>query len=254
MSDIPVQDRWAAKLCTDMAHVRTRAVGLALAKSPQLAQDLADYALIRSVLEDYPSYNTGNTISAQVASRGPSEPTGSLLTLEDGFEALRCTLALGWLEADAEAAFEEFRALGAIERDQLRAFAVAQTLKPTLLANQRDAVRAIAEREVLPNLRDLWTPDEVFLSRLTKPALLAIMKDDLDMRAQAEIYAKSKKSDLVSYMGKLFAAPLPTLTDAQRVRVETWCPSTMSRAVQAPVGGGTADGAEHGGETLCDAA
>ena len=46
----PVQDKWSEKLARDMAHVRTRAIGLALAQSPELARDYADYTLIQSVL------------------------------------------------------------------------------------------------------------------------------------------------------------------------------------------------------------
>jgi ParB family chromosome partitioning protein len=244
-TDIPVQDRWAAKLSADMAHVRTRAIALSLAQSPKLAQELADFTLIRSVLKDYPGYNDGTTIRAEVASRGPEASTGSLQALEEGFASLRSTLALDWLEADAEDAFAGFRALDTAARNQLRAFAVAQTLKPSLLAEQRDAVRAVVEREVLPNLRDVWTPDEAFLGRLTKAALLAILKDDLGMGANAEEMCKSKKSELVEFMAKLFAAPRATLTEDQRSRVVAWCPSAMQAS---PAQDGDANDCEIGGE------
>lgn len=88
-------------------------------------------------------------------------------------------------------------------------------------------MRAVVEGEVLPNLRDVWTPDEAFLGRLTKAALLAILKDDLDMGVNAEEMCKSKKSELVGFMAKLFAAPRATLTEDQRSRVVAWCPSAM---------------------------
>ena len=223
-----VGPKFSAKLAGDMAHVRTRAMGLALAQSPEVARDYAEFTLIQQVLDWYP----GNTTSlrADVASRGPDEVGGSLAQIEEVFETLRGGLELDWIEMKGADGFAAFRALPDAARADLLAYTVAQTLEPKLVTDLRDPVRAAVEVEVLPNLRDVWTPDEVFLKRLTKPDLLEILRD-MDLRSEAQAYHSEKKSSLVAYMVKLFAEPFATLTDKQRSAVTGWCPAVMTREV-----------------------
>jgi ParB family chromosome partitioning protein len=83
------------------------------------------------------------------------------------------------------------------------------------------------EAEALPRLRDVWMPDETFLARLTKPALITILTDDLAMPDQAAVLASAKKSEVVTFLTGLFAAPFATLTDDQRQRVIDWCPAEL---------------------------
>ena len=220
--------RMSAKLAGDMAHVRTRAVGLALAQSPEVARDYAEFTLIRQVLDWY----TGNatTLRAEVASRGPEETEGSLAQIEGVIATLREGLALEWLEMDGGEGFAAFRDLPDGARGDLLAWAVAQTLEPKLVLGLRDPVRTAVEVEVLPDLRAVWTPDEGFLKRLTKPDLLAILRE-MDLRSEAQAYQSAKKSSLVSYMVKLFAEPFATLTDTQRAAITSWCPAVMTRDV-----------------------
>ena len=228
-SSAPVGPKLSAKLAGDMAHIRTRAVGLALAQSPDVARDYADYTLIRQVLGDW-CYSNATSLRAEVASRGPDEVAGSLAQIEDVFGALRGGLKLDWIEIDGADGFADFRALPETARADLLAYAVAQTLEAKLVLELRDPVREVVEIEVLPNLRDVWTPDEVFLKRLTKSDLLEILRD-MDMRGEAQAYQKAKKSGLVAYMVKLFAEPFATLTDRQRTAVTNWCPAVMTRTV-----------------------
>ena len=152
---------------------------------------------------------------------------------------LREGLALDWLEMDGGEGFAAFRDLPDGARGDLLAWAVAQTLEPKLVTDLRDPVRTAVEVEVLPDLRAVWTPDEGFLKRLTKPDLLAILREIVDLRSEAQAYQSAKKSSLVSYMVKLFAEPFATLTDTQRAAVTNWCPAAMTR--DAPE-----DGAEDG--------
>ena len=222
--------RMSAKLAGDMAHVRTRAVGLALAQSPQTARDYAEFTLIRQVLEDWYTDNA-STLRAEVASRGPDEVDGSLAQIEEVFETLRDGLKLDWIEMDGSEGFAAFRDLPDAARADLLAYAVAQVLEAKLVTDLRDPVRAAVEIEVLPNLRAVWTPDEGFLKRLTKPDLLAILRE-MDMRSEAQAYQSAKKTNLVAYMVKLFAEPFATLTDSQRQAVTGWCPAVMTRAVE----------------------
>ena len=217
----------SGKLSEQMAHVRTRAVGLALAQCPDLARDYSEFLLIRGVCGGCGYIANSTTISASVASHGPTEPEGSLAQIETGFETVTADLDFGWLEQGGADAFVAFRALNKADRDGLLAYAVAQTLNPCTVPGLRDGVRAMAEREALPNIRDAWVPDAAFLSRLTKPDLLTILRD-LGLTSEAKVYKDGKKSNLVDYMVKLFAEPFATLTDSQLAAVTSWAPDLMA--------------------------
>ncbi|WP_171181875.1 ParB/RepB/Spo0J family partition protein [Ruegeria sp. HKCCD8929] len=220
----------SAKLRDDMAHVRTRAIGVALAQSPALARDYADFTLITSVLKS--GYvRTASTISASRANYGPLEPEGSLKQIEDVYGALQEGLELDWLELDGAGAFNAFRGLSDDARRALLAFAVAHTLEPRTAPGLNNPVREVVEREALPNIRDVWTPDESFLKRLIKPDLLKVLRD-VGLRNEAKVYEDGKKSKLVEYMTKLFAEPFATLTDEQRTSVTSWAPELMALPAQ----------------------
>ncbi|WP_299085742.1 ParB/RepB/Spo0J family partition protein [uncultured Ruegeria sp.] len=220
----------SAKLSDDMAHVRTRAMGLALAQSPELARDYAEFTLIRKVLGGAGFYiANASTLSASRASYGPEDPEGSLLQIEEVFATLFDGLETDWLELSGVECFTTFRALSADARAALLAYAVAQTLEPKTAPGLRDEVREAVEREALPNIRDVWTPDEAFLKRLTKPDLITILRD-VGLKSEASVYSDGKKSKLVDYMGKLFAEPFATLTPSQLEAVTTWAPDLMAHA------------------------
>jgi hypothetical protein len=121
-------------------------------------------------------------------------------------------------------------------RDRLVAVAVAETLTPKLPAAMRDPIRRTVEAEALPRLRDVWTPDEPFLARLTKPALLSIMAQDLAMSDQAAVLGAAKKSEIVTFLTGLFAAPFATLTEDQRNRVTDWCPTELATPLAPEIG------------------
>jgi ParB family chromosome partitioning protein len=201
---------WSEALRTDMALVRTRSIALALAQSPDLARDYAEFALIRPVLGSrYSSYENGTTIRAEAAApKFPvKESEGSLKAISDTIAEVHAGLDTAWARQPAAA--------------------VSETLVPKLPAALRDPVRRTVEAEALPRLRDVWMPDETFLARLTKPALITILTDDLAMPDQAAVLASAKKSEVVTFLTGLFAAPFATLTDDQRQRVIDWCPAEL---------------------------
>ena len=105
-------------------------------------------------------------------------------------------------------------------------------------------MRQVVEAEALPNLRDVWTPDEAYFARLNRGPLLAILSIDLGMAEQAVALDKAKKLEIVTYLGGLFAAPFATLTDDQRQRVEAWCPTAMQTVVDEAEGDGDVVGCE----------
>ena len=223
----PVQDKWSEKLARDMAHVRTRAIGLALAQSPELARDYADYTLIRSVLEPYSIHGISTTVKGEIAARSAEDCEGNLKSIEDVFATLAEGLEVSWLAFEADESFAAFRGLEADARASILAYAVAQTLSPGLYGARINPVRRLVEAEALPRIRDVWTPNATYFARLTKPALMAILRDDLGMLSQADAYEKSKKSELVDYMDGLFAAPFATLSSAERAAVQNWAPKAM---------------------------
>ena len=51
--------------------------------------------------------------------------------------------------------------------------------------------------------------------------------DDLAMPDQAAVLSSAKKSEVVTFLTGLFAAPFATLTDDQRQRVIDWCPAEL---------------------------
>ena len=229
---------WSATLRTDMAHVRTRAVALALAQAPDLARDYAEFTIVQKILGAGHARGFGDstTLRAEAGAVGPKEPEGSLAAIEDVFSTLREGLALDWSKQGGAGAFAAFRALPAENRGALLAFVVAATLTPKLADALRDPVRGAVEREALPNLREVWTPDEAFLGRLTKPALLDILSSELAMANEAEALSKAKKSEIVTYLSGLFVAPFATLSEDQRTRVAEWCPAPL--VTPEPVGEG----------------
>jgi ParB family chromosome partitioning protein len=155
------------------------------------------------------------------------EPEGSLKAISETIAEVHAGLDTAWASQPDAAAFAMFRSLERDMRNQLLAAAVAETLVPKLPAALRDPVRRTVEAEALPRLREVWMPDEAFLARLTKPALITILTDDLAMPDQAAVLASAKKSEVVTFLTGLFAAPFATLSDDQRQRVIDWCPAEL---------------------------
>jgi ParB family chromosome partitioning protein len=239
----PAPAGWSESLRADMATVRTRGIALALAQNPGLARDYADYLLCKPVFGSrYSSYDCATTIRLERAA--PSFPvkevTGSHKAIEDVIAEVHAGLALDWARLPEADGFAAFRGLPLAMRERLMAAAVAEALVPKLPGTMRDPIRRTVEAEALPRLRDVWTPDEAFLSRLTKPALITILTQDLAMADQAAVLASAKKSEVVTFLTGLFAAPFATLTEDQRQRVSDWCPAELATP-EAPLLGQLAD-------------
>ena len=239
----PATAGWSESLRTDMAVVRTRSIALALAQSPALARDYADFVLCKPIFGSrYSSFDAATTIRAERASPAfpVKEPTGSHKAIEEVIGEIQSGLDQSWTTLPEADAFAAFRTLAPEMRDRLLAAAVAETLVPKLPKAMRDPVRRTVEAEALPRLRDVWTPDEPFLSRLTKPALISILTQDLNMAEQAAVLAPAKKSEIVTFLTGLFASPFATLTEDQRQRVTDWCPAELATPEAPELGAGSA--------------
>jgi hypothetical protein len=89
--------------------------------------------------------------------------------------------------------------------------------------------------EALPDIREAWTPDATFLKRLTKPQLLAILREDLGMPSKADAYANLKKSEVVDIIAGLFLSDNVTIGADAQVKIAAWAPEIM-RTGDAKVG------------------
>lgn len=226
----PAAAGWSEALRIDMANIRTRGIALALAQNPALARDYADFLICKPVFgKRGSSFESGSTLRLEAASPRHSEKEmqGSEKAIEDAMCEVHSALAQDWAGMPEADAFAAFRSLEIGMRDRLVASAIAETLVPKLPATLRDPVRRTVEAEALPRLRDVWTPDEAFLSRLTKPTLLTVLTQDLAMVDQTAVLASAKKSEIVTFLTGLFAAPFATLTEEQRQRVTDWCPAEL---------------------------
>ena len=110
--------------------------------------------------------------------------------------------------------FEAFRDLSDVQRQKQLAYAVSRMLHPEGFDTRGSSLRAIIDAEALPNIRDAWTPDVAFFSRLNKTQLLAILAEDLGMPHKASEYASVKKSVIVAAVAACFASSEPTAAAA----------------------------------------
>ena len=85
--------------------------------------------------------------------------------------------------------------------------------------------------QLVPDLRAVWRPTGgAFFGRLKKSVLLGLIARDLHQPEEAARLASEKKTAIVDFLERLFAAPFATLTPEQRAAVETWCPPGMEIA------------------------
>ena len=230
-----VAPKYSATLLEDMAFVRTRAVGLALAQSPEIARAFAEFQLVASLLADSPwAAQTHCSISLNDRGWRSGEAEGSHLLIEQSVQALHDELDLSWLatsnslNADGAGDFARYRALDPEMRGRILAYVVAHSLDPICADKLRAGARQAVEDEVLPDIRAVWTPDESFLKRRTKPELLRIMSE-LGLSEEVKMMDGSKKSGVVAYLVGLFEAPFATLTQSQQAAVASWTPDIMQR-------------------------
>ncbi len=237
----------SAKLASDMACERTRAVGLALARDPATARVYGDWLLPGNVAQGLVRRAEQSSLRFQAATHAPGlihecasvEDPGAAIEGEHGvvermlFEH-EAGLPTGWVDGEDGpdgTAFDRFAVLDPAEREMLVAWAVSRSLEPVAGDAVRPSARTAVEAAVLPDIRTLWTPDARLFGRLTKPDLLRILRDDLGLGQKADTLAKAKKSEIVEKLAALFAAPDATLSDEQRAAIARWCPPGMATEV-----------------------
>ena len=228
-----VGPKMSNKLLADLAVERARAVGVALAGRPDQARLYADWLIVSSIMPACRA-RVQSSLRFFAATYAPNEvhTAKSPEALEAAFgsvevqtHAAEAGLPLNWAGQNDPVA--GFVALAAEDRDRLVAWAVSRTLEPVASTAVHDPMRAAIEAAVLPDLRTLWRPDARLLKRLTKPDLLRILRDDLEMGQKADTLAGAKKSEIVEKLDALFGGTDATLSAAQSAALARWCPPGM---------------------------
>ena len=216
-------------LKTDLRTEQAAVIGSALAGDPDLAHDLLLFKIVADLLgrASPVSYSFGVTASVADRPHGkPDEVDGqAAATLAELFE----DLDLRWW-ADGKSMPERFEAFRAVEpamKSRIVAVALAHAVKPTGFGYGEGLMAHVA-RQLVPDLRTVWRPTGgAFFGRLKKSVLLGLIARDLHQPEEAARLASEKKTAIVDFLERLFAAPFATLTPEQRQAVETWCPPGM---------------------------
>jgi len=103
--------------------------------------------------------------------------------------------------------------------------------------------------DAVEDIRASWKPTaDNYWSRVTRDHMLALLKS-FGMAQEAEAQRTVKKGTLAKYMEALFANPFATLSEPQRVAVESWTPpgfGTRGNDVMHEVGFNDPEGDEDG--------
>ena len=169
-------------------------------------------------------------ITASRGERPHGKPDGMDQGPTEAIAALRGGLDLSWTDGARSVTewFEAFRALDADMKARIVAVAMAEAIAPSEMAHGEALLTHVAH-QVVPDMRAVWRPTgEAFFGRIRKAQLLHLLSVDLKQPEEAARMAAAKKSDIVDFLDRLFAAPFATLTPEQREAVETWCPPGMA--------------------------
>ena len=229
---------YPASLTEDLKTERAMALGAAMAMHPEATLDLTLFKLVTDVLTS----GLGVTQAIKVDARQEYRTHAKMdeidgTSLEQVAEA-HDALDLSWAD-DAKSPADQFalfRALDAREKAKLVAYATAATTQSCFARDrQRDSLMHDFEVEIMPDIREHWTPNAALFNRFKKAWLLKILGEELGLAQEAVTLASSTKKEVVAFCDKLFAEPFATLTDAQRAAVAAWCPPMMQTAGVEPV-------------------
>ena len=222
----------ADSLKTDLKSERAAVIGSALAADPDLTHDLLLFKTAADLLGRGGSVAYGLGVTASVAERPHGKPDGMDGRAAEALAQLFAGLDLTWWNDghSVPERFEAFRALDGAMKSRIVAVALADAVKPSDFG-YGEALMSHVARQIVPDMRAVWRPTgEAFFGRLKKSVLLGILARELHQPEEAARLASEKKTAIVDFLDRLFAAPFATLTPEQREAVETWCPPGMEIA------------------------
>jgi ParB family chromosome partitioning protein len=212
----------------DLAAFRLQVAQVEIAKHPATAFDLLVFQVASSIL-DIPSASDGLDVHFRIP-RQTTSVTDATVAAE-ALAAMAKALHTDWLKPKSEAErFAAFRSLPQEAKQELLAYCVAMTLKPTLApadasdATAYDAALALTEA----NVAIYWRPNkDNFLGRVSRTLLLGIRTDVLG-EAWSQ-YGDDKKVTLVEQLNRAFADPATHgRTPEQVERLTNWLPAGMA--------------------------
>ena len=221
----------SAALRQDLAAERAHILDGELGSKPDLARDVLTFRLAATLLSGSYCGITGMDVRVQKGYRIHTRPEAInadvLSYIEDGHTALDLSFMDASL-SDGEK-FRAFRALDSEMKARILAACVGSTLDAQLADNKpdRESFMEAVAAEVIADIRTVWRPTvDNYWSRVTRDHMLALLKA-FGLVAEAEEHRTVKKATLAKYMESLFAQPFATLTEEQRIVVETWTPPGM---------------------------
>ncbi|WP_299155073.1 ParB N-terminal domain-containing protein [uncultured Tateyamaria sp.] len=234
--DKPASDEivYSAALQDDFKTERAMALGAAMAMNPEATLDLTLFKLVTDVLHSGMTITYAIKVDARKEYRAHAKMDEIDSTSLEQVAAAHDKLDLDWLDDTRPPAeqFEAFRALAQAEKAKLVAYATAaSTTQPCFARHpERDGLMHAFEQEIMPDIRAHWAPNGALFNRFKKAWLLNILSKELGLVQEAVTLASSSKKEIVAFLDKLFAEPFATLTDSQRMAVESWCPPMMQTA------------------------
>ena len=216
-----------ASLATDLRSERAIVIGAGLAADPALAQDLALFKIVADLWNAHGTrVSWAMGITASRGERPHGKPDGMDQGPTEAIAALRGGLDRSWMDGarSVPERFERFRNLDADMKARIVGVAMAEAIAPSEMAHGEALLTHVA-RQVVPDMRAVWRPTgEAFFGRIRKAQLLQLLSIDLKQPEEAARMATAKKSEIVDFLDRLFAAPFATLTPEQREAALTWCP------------------------------
>lgn len=164
-------------------------------------------------------------------------------------QSLTEALPLDWLNAETmDDQFRAFCALPEDVREKLLGLALGKLLRLAINDSGAASFGEVVAGYALTTIRAVWTPDASFWARLTRPQMLAVLRD-LGMPMQAASMSAAKKADLVGYMVNLFAGVNVGLSEVQRAAIAAWTPHGME-VMAFGQAGAAGDDADYAGDVV----
>ena len=231
----PVEVKLSQALRDDLAVERAMIVAANIAVDPGLAYDMAVFTLAQRIIAPSFADMGGLALSANASHRHHSRPEAQTEDVAEALTAAHDALDLSFCDSGLTtgAQFRSFQALDPEMKAAILAYTISVMINPALAPNgeYRDSFVDAFISQAVPDVRAHWTPSDAnYWSRVTRPMMLSVLKDDLGLEQEAETHASAKKSTLSAFMGKLFAEPFATLSAEQHAAVGAWVPAVMETA------------------------
>ena len=223
-------DALSAALRGDLGVERAHILHAELSDNAALARDVLIFHLASELLATGSTYEMNN-IRAMKGSRSHTRPEAVDAGVLDDLGNTLAALDLSFNDPAASAG-ERFRAFRALDEDAksgIMAYCVGVAVDPYLPDQKpgRETFMEAVAAEAIEDIRTLWRPTAAnYWSRVTRDHMLALLKA-FGLTAEAEEHRTVKKATLAAYMESLFEQPFATLTEEQRIAVETWAPPGM---------------------------